>query len=345
MAQTIDKKQAMETILKEWSDLIDPKIKEILNLGAEKEFSQLINYQINAGGKRLRPAICIAGFLIFSKKINDILPTAAGLEILHNCTLIYDDIIDNSRIRREKPTVWAHFGKSIAQCIGMDYSVAIFQAANQSKFPIETSKIFSRTMKAVVEGEILDILFEQSGRKGEKYIISHRYNQISEKDYLKMIGKKTASLIEACCEAGALTAGASQSQINYLKKYGYHLGIAFQITDDILDIFGEGKKFGKKIGKDIEERKLGNLVIFYALQELSLKQKKRFLNILRKSRIVNEDIRQAVQLIKKTGAKEKSLTLAKKHIQKAKNCLKKLPQNKWNNFLADLADFVVKREK
>ncbi|MBM3251130.1 MAG: polyprenyl synthetase family protein, partial [Candidatus Nealsonbacteria bacterium] len=260
------KEKEIELVFKKWRRPIDSKIKEILNRSVDKETEKLVNYQVAAGGKRFRPVLTIISCLACGGKVKDVLYPAAGLEILHNCTLIYDDIIDNSLLRRGKPTVWFKFGKSIAECVGIDYSAAIFQAANKSMHPTEISEIFARTMKAVVDGEILDILFEYSGRKDEKYIIENRYNKITERDYLEMVSKKTASLIQACCETGAISAKAKKSERNGLKNYGFNLGLAFQIQDDILDIFGEEKEFGKKIGKDIEERKLGNIVIFYALK-------------------------------------------------------------------------------
>lgn len=338
-------KEKIEIIFKKWMRLVDPKIKEILELSVDEKTQKLVNYQIAAGGKRIRPALAIASCLVCGGKIENALYPAAGLEILHNCTLIYDDIIDNSNLRRNKPTTWFKFGRSVAQCVGIDYSAAVFQAANKSKYPVETSEIFSKTMKMVVEGEILDILFEQSGRKNEKYIIENRYGEITEKDYLKMISKKTASLVQACCEIGAMSAEAKKSEVNALKNYGFNLGIAFQIRDDILDIFGEEKEFGKKIGKDIEERKLGNIVVFYALKEFSQKEKKEFLSILRKNEIRNEDVKKGLKLIDKTRAKEKSFFLGTKYIKKAKENIKNLPQNKWNKFLAEIADFVIKRVK
>jgi len=331
--------------LEKWTKLVDPKIKEILSLSVSKRMQKLINYQVAMGGKRFRPALTIASCLVCNGKIEDALYPAAGLEILHNYTLIYDDIIDNSELRRGKPTVWFNFGKSIAQCIGMDYGASIFQAANRSKNSFVISEIFSKTIKNVVEGEILDILFEQSKREDEKYIMKNRYKNITEDDYLKMVSKKTSSLICACCEVGALVAEARESEIKALKNYGFNLGAAFQIKDDILDIFGEEKDFGKKIGKDIEERKLGNVVIFHALKEFSSKEKEEFLKILRKDKIESQDIKKAVNLIKKTKAQERSFSFGEKYIERAKESLKKLPKNKWNEFLSEIADFVIKRKK
>jgi geranylgeranyl diphosphate synthase type I len=334
-----------QKFFKETSKLVDAKIKEILNISVDKKNQKLVNYQVATGGKRLRPALAIASCLTCGGKIEDVLYPAAGLEILHNCTLIYDDIIDNSNLRRGKPTTWFKFGRSIAECIGLDYTASLFQAAQKSKFPVEISEIFAKTMKAIIEGEILDILFEQSGREDEKYVIKNRFRKITKSDYLKMVGKKTAFLFQSCCEVGALSARAKKIEREALKNYGFNLGVAFQIKDDILDIFGEEKEFGKKIGKDIEERKLGNIVIFYALKEFSQKEKNKFLAILRKNKIEEKNIKEALRLIKKTEAEEKSFLFGKHYIEKAKENLKKLPKNKWSNLLVQIADLVLVRNK
>ena len=325
--------------------IVDFKIKEILSVYVDKKTQKLVNYQIEVGGKKIRPILAVVSCLVCKGKINDVLYPAVGLEILHNYTLIIDDIIDNSDLRRGKPTTWFKFGRSIAMCVGMDYSAAVFQTANRTKNSIKISELLAKTLKTIVDGEILDILFEQSGRENEKYVVDNRYQEITQQDYLKMISKKTAALFEASCEIGGISAEAKKSQIRALKNYGFNLGMAFQISDDILDIFGRKKEFGKKIGKDIEERKLGNIVILYAFRELCLSKRKKFLSILRKKIIKDKDIKEAVGLIAKTKAKEKSSLLAKKYIQKAKQSLKCLPQNKWNNMLNNIADFVIKRNK
>lgn len=339
-------KETIESVFKKWTRLVNPKIKEILNVSVDKKTQGLVNYQMTTGGKRLRPVLTIASCLCCGGKIKDVLYPAAGLEILHNCTLVYDDIIDNSNKRRGKPTVWSRYGRSMTECIGLDYAAAIFQAANKSRYPVRISEIFAITLKEIMDGQILDILFEQSGRESERYVTENRFQKIDEKDYLKMVSKKTASLIKACCETGAVSASAKTNEVKALRSYGFNLGIAFQIRDDILDIFGKEKEFGKKIGKDIQERKLGNIVIFYALEELkSAKEKSRLLAILRKNEIKDKDIKKALMLISKTKAKEKSFALEKEYVKKAKENLEKLPKNKWNEFLTKLADFVIERNK
>jgi geranylgeranyl diphosphate synthase, type I len=324
---------------------IDPVIKKILALNISPNLEQIMNYQISAGGKRVRPIFLFASCLLLNGKLKDALNPAAGLEILHNYSLIVDDIIDNSEIRRNKPTVWKKYGKDIAQCIGIAYSASIFQAALLSKNPEKVSDVFARAIKEIVEGEILDILYERAGRENEPYVTQKRWKQITEKDYLKMIGKKTASLCATSCELGAISANGTEKQKSYLRNYGYNVGIAFQIIDDLLDVFGKEKNFGKKIGKDIEERKGGNIVILLALKELSSEKRKKLSLILEKKRITQKDIREAIKMIKETEAQKKTLLMAEKYAKKAKGYLKFLPNNKWNQALVLFADFMVSRNK
>ena len=338
--------QAPDIFLRRVARLVDPIIKEVLLLSVDEKRKKLVNYQISTGGKRLRPALAVASCLTCGGMAEDALYPAAGVEILHNCSLIYDDIIDNSSLRRGKSTVWSKFGTSIAQCVGLDYSAAIFQAANRSRNPLEVSELFARTMKAVVEGEIRDILLEQRGRDGEKYVVRHRRRTVEQEDYLQMVSQKTACLMQVSCEVGAISAGAEEEQRDALRAYGFNLGVAFQIGDDILDIFGEEQEFGKKIGKDIEERKMGNIVILHALDELtSSGEHRELLAILRKNRLNDRDVHKALNLISSTGARQRSLLLGQEYSARAKRSLQGLPENKWNGFLARIVDSAIDRKR
>lgn len=338
-------KESLNSTLDKFSKSITPIIKKILVLNVDEDFQKIVEYQILTGGKRLRPALTSMACLLLGGKFKEVLYPAAGLEILHNYSLIVDDIIDNSNLRRGKATSWFKFGESIAQCAGIDYSAAAFQAANRTKEPAKVSELFAKAIKAIVDGEILDILFEQRGRNEEAYVVKNRYRNITQEDFFKMVSKKTATLFQTCCEVGGIIANAKEEKLKALRNYGFNLGVAFQIQDDILDIFGKEKSFGKKIGKDIIERKGGNIVILLALKELNLAGKKKLLGILRKKKIAQEDIKEAMNLIKKTNSYQKAILLGQKFVEKAKEALRQLPQNKWNDILANLADFVIEREK
>ena len=341
----LKKRKELNQLFKESTKIVDPVIQELLKLYIDKKFHKLISYQVSTGGKRLRPALAIISCKLLGGKIKDVLYPAAGLEILHNCTLIVDDIIDHSQLRRRKPTVWFKFGKSVAECMELDYLAAAFEGANRSTKSVLISEIFASTLKTILDGEIYDILFEQRGRESEPYIVKNRYRKITKQDYYKMVSKKTAVLFQSCCEVGGICANVKKKQLDALKNYGFNLGIAFQIRDDILDIFGEEKKFGKKIGKDIEERKLGNIVILFTLDKLPKIEKEKFLRIIRKKEIKNKDIKEVIKLIKKTDSYQKTYSLAERFAGKAKENLKILPKNKWNEALENLADFAIQRNK
>jgi geranylgeranyl diphosphate synthase type I len=323
--------------------IVEPAIKRILSASTHKKYHHIIKYQISAGGKRLRPVLAILVCKMMGGREKDILYPAAALEILHNYTLIIDDIIDHGKLRRNKPTVWKKFGKSMAECIAIDYVASVFDIPNEQKNKNEITRILAKTLKSVTDGQFFDVLFEQSGREDENYVVKNRYSQISLKDYFEMVRKKTASLFMACAEIGGLAGGAPAGKIKLLKNFGLNLGIAFQIQDDILDIFGDEKKFGKKIGKDIMERKLGNLVILLAMAEFNLREKEKFLSILRKPRIKNSDVARGIALLKKTNAQVKAQKLAMNFIKKAKRALAELPPNKWNKILGELVDFLADR--
>lgn len=323
----------------------DPVIIEELIENTSKKFHPLIKHQIETGGKRIRPALAIACCHLFGGKVSDILKPACGLEILHTYTLIIDDIIDNGLFRRNKPTVWAKYGKSIADCIAIFYVASIFQTATKSQKPAEVSELFSKTLKILIQGEILDILFEREGRREEPYVIEKRPKSIPFNQYLEMISQKTACLLEACCELGGIMANAKPKEIEALKEYGVSFGIAFQMQDDILDMFGDEKSFGKKIGKDIEERKGGNLVLMMAFKKLLPKDKARINSIMCQNKITEPDKKEIMDLIRKTDALVKSMEMARSYAEQAKKALNKLPQNQWNELLADLVDYVVERGK
>ena len=339
------KKKEIISFLEKVRKLVDPKIKELLNLYVDKKFEKLVNYQVETGGKKLRASLIVLSCLVCGGKTEDALYPAAGIEILHNYSLMIDDIIDHSFWRRRKKTCWKKFGNSMTECLGFIYSTAVFQAARFSKKPDLILDKLAEALKVLAQGEIMDILFEQSGRDEESYVQKNRYQEVNLDNYLEMVSKKTAALIRAAMEIGGICGRATKKEITALKNYGFNLGIAFQIKDDILDIYGKEKKFGQRIGQDIRERKLGSILTFYALKEMSSENKKRLLAILKKKKITEKDVRRAIKMIKETGAKEKATKLGEEYVKRAKEHLRNLPRNKWTRLLEDIGDFVMKREK
>ena len=204
-----------------------------------------LRYMIELGGKHIRPHLCLTTYALFRDNIDDsVLQPAAALELFHTFTLFHDDIMDRSPLRRGKPSVWAKWGEDTAILSGDVMLIEAYkhlEKAPQRVLPALLN-LFSTTASEVCEGQQLDMDFES-------------VESVSMEDYERMIGLKTAVLIACSAKFGALLAGVSQRQADALYRYGYELGMAFQIADDFLDVYGDEKTFGKPIGGDIVNAK------------------------------------------------------------------------------------------
>jgi geranylgeranyl diphosphate synthase type I len=339
------KSEELNSLFSKFSLKVEPVLNELLTKQVSPCFQEMLKYPVSTGGKRLRPFLCLVSCLASGGKLQDAIYPAAGLEILHNYSLIVDDTIDHGEIRRGQPTIQVKYGFSMAECVGADFAASLLNAASQSKNPKEVARIFAKTLKVLVDGEIEDILFERIGRENEPYVTQERPLEVSEEQYFEMIRKKTAFLLQTCCEVGGIMARADKTKLKALRDYGLNLGLAFQIQDDVLDMFGEEEKFGKKVGKDLEEHKGGNIVLVYALDELKGRGRDTILSILNHKRAKPSDIQKAISILNQTKAREKVGILKEKLAQKAQNSLKFLPSSKWTKVLAVLADFVIKRDQ
>ncbi|MEM3004184.1 MAG: polyprenyl synthetase family protein, partial [Candidatus Bathyarchaeia archaeon] len=243
-------------------------------------------------------------------------------------------------LRRGRPTVRAEYGDTQALLAGMFYREVIGEMAASLPISREVYALVVNAIKQTIEGERMDILFEQAGR-GEDYIARHRYRWVTPGLYFKVIMKKTAELIKAACLAGAVAAQAGKSQFKAISTYGEKVGLAFQVVDDFLDIFG--KETGKQRGKDILEHKLNNAVIVYALPEMNSQERSRLMKIVRTEKVDAARLRQAITLLESTGAKSKVQRLAKRLVEDAKRSLEALPETPARESLAELADFIAAR--
>lgn len=204
-----------------------------------------LRYMMAIGGKRVRPRLCLLAYSLFKDEIGEeILSPAAAIEVFHSFTLIHDDIMDKADVRRGVPTVHRKWDENTAILSGDVMSIESYRliAKTPAKALPRVLELFSATAAEVCEGQQLDMDFEN-------------LESVPMEDYIKMIGLKTAVLIACAAEMGAVVAGAENQNCRLLYKYGYDLGLAFQIADDWLDTYGDEKVFGKAIGGDIINNK------------------------------------------------------------------------------------------
>lgn len=217
--------------------------KEMLQLQLGNEPAALyepMRYMLALGGKRMRPVLTLMGCQLFGGKIEQSLPAALGLEVFHNFTLLHDDVMDNAPLRRASTTVHNKWNSNIAILSGD----AMFVKSCQLMMQVEDQKIrsvmelFMHTALQVCEGQQWDMDFEKQ-------------NDVSIARYLKMIELKTAVLLGCCLKVGAMTADAGEVDATHIYEFGKNIGIAFQLQDDLLDVYGDSEKFGKLSGGDI----------------------------------------------------------------------------------------------
>ena len=210
-----------------------------------------LRYMIGIGGKRVRPRLCLMAYALFKDSFDErILEPAAALEVFHSFTLIHDDIMDNSDMRRGVPTVCRKWDDNTAIISGDVMSIDSYRRIAKAPAEVlpQVMDLFTATAAQVCEGQQYDMEFE-------------KVKDVPMESYMKMIGLKTAVLIACSAKLGALIAGADARTCDLLYKFGYDLGLAFQITDDYLDTYGDSSIFGKKIGGDIINNKKTWLLI------------------------------------------------------------------------------------
>ena len=293
---------------------------------------------IEAGGKRLRPCLVLTSCEAVGGRAKDAIETAAALELLHNFTLIHDDIMDRDEFRRNVKTVHVLWGEPVAIIAGDALFAKVFEVlaanAKRLKLPaeraIELIDTISRASFEICQGQALDMLFE--GRK-----------DITEAEYLNMIGSKTGALLEASTRVGALLGGGKPKQVEALAEYGRLVGMAFQIRDDLLGVVGELEKFGKPIGSDIREGK-PTLVVVRALKAASKEDRKKLLHALGNRKASRVELKRAIEVLKRSGAVDYAAGKAREFVAQAKSKLGGLPDSEAKQFLLKLADFTVERE-
>jgi geranylgeranyl diphosphate synthase type II len=226
------------------------RVREKLDSSLPENLYRPISYSLQAGGKRLRPMLVLAGYSLFGDNPEEAIPAALALEIFHNFTLLHDDIMDKAEVRRNRPSVHIRYSENSAILSGDAMAFLAYRYLLQCKSEqIDTIlSLFTETAIGVCEGQQMDMDFENK-------------LEVSPEDYLEMIRLKSAVLLACALKTGGLLGGCSVSQAEWLYDAGINLGLAFQLQDDLLDTFGAEEVFGKKTGGDIVSNKNTYLLV------------------------------------------------------------------------------------
>ena len=316
-------------------DIFNIELEKYLKSGKPEVLYDAARHLPMAGGKRLRPAISMLSCEAVSGDIYQVMPLAMSLELIHNFTLVHDDIMDKSHLRRNTPTVHIKYGEPTAIIAGDLLFAKAFEIMHD--FPGDP-KVFKKldsglvkSIREVCEGQQLDIEFEKR-------------NNISEEEYFEMIGKKTSSLFIIAAEGGAIAGGGTIEEINAMKMYGEYLGLAFQIRDDYLDMSGNEETLGKDIGNDIRNGKK-TLIAVHSLNNSFGDDKIVFEKIFGNRNASEQDVKIVYDLFKELGSVEYVKNTSLKFCKQAKKSLSPLNNSNAKQVLMELAEFSIKREK
>lgn len=234
-------------------EILDKVNQALVHLSFDREPRGLyepIRYVLSLGGKRIRPVLMLMTYSLYKKDIEACMPAALGLEIYHNFTLLHDDLMDKAEARRGKPCVHKMWNDNTAILSGDSMLVLAFQMMQQCPAAVlpQVMSLFTETALEIDEGQQMDMDFEQR-------------LDVTEKEYIEMIRLKTSVLLACAMALGALQAGAKDEEVDLLHAFGEKLGLAFQLQDDLLDVYGDFASFGKRIGGDILENKKTFLLI------------------------------------------------------------------------------------
>ena len=287
--------------------------------------AEMMELALSGGGKRLRPALALLAGRFGTYDLNLMVPVATSIELLHAATLVHDDVIDNAITRRSRPTANARFHNSTTVMLG-DYMFAHAAELVARTGNIRVIRLFAHTLMVMARGEIGQDMSAYDSRQGVR-------------DYLTRIAGKTASLFATGCESGAIASDQPEDWIQALHDYGYSLGMAFQIADDILDFTGDEVEMGKSIGSDLMQGTL-------TLPSLLLLERYPEDNPIR--RLFNRPneqsyVAQAVAMIRESSIPEESYEMARTFCRNAHDALEVLPDAPARQTLYELIDHILER--
>jgi len=291
------------------------------------DINGLLEQISSRSGKMIRPGLVLLAGRCYGKITDKHLSVAAIIEMMHNATLLHDDVIDEGKKRRGLPTINSLWGNESAVLLG----------------DLILSNVFK--MCAQLESRVADIIATAAVRlcEGElRQVVQKHYWQLNEAEYIDVITEKSAVLFSSSCFLGGLLAGASESQAQSLADFGLNAGIAFQITDDLLDIVGDESKTGKTLGSDVDKHKL-TLALIHLLKAVDEKEKNNIITSFLDRKDSKYDKHALVEILNRHGSLEYARSRAREFVTTAKQALAGLEQSDFKDALIETADFMVGR--
>ncbi|MBU2622897.1 MAG: polyprenyl synthetase family protein [Proteobacteria bacterium] len=291
--------------------------------------SDVAGHILFAGGKRLRPLLMVLSARICGYKGNYDKVFSTTFEYLHAATLLHDDLVDGSKLRRGKPVANSIWGNSTAVLVG-DFLLARGLSIAAATGKLKVIKVIAGVTESMSQGEIHQLM-----RKGAL--------DLTEAEYMEIIWRKTAVLFEGACRISAFIANASKREEKAVSGYGYNMGMAFQMADDLLDYTLDTKALGKEVGADLKEGKL-TLPVIYALKEADRNDRLRMKAIIQNKNFLVRDFKLLIKLLEKYGGIAYTKDRAKWHIEKAKKTLRIFKPSKTKKVLEYIADYALLRK-
>ncbi len=304
-------------------ELVEKSLESVAEVDI-KLLSKLLNYVVSNGGKRIRPAFTLLAGKFGNYNLDKLIPMATAVELLHTATLVHDDIVDESPVRRGKQSVSQAYGEASALLLG-DYLFARAGSLVASTGNLRAVKLFAQTLMTISGGELaqIDAIFDM--KQGREY-------------YFDWISAKTASLFSMATESGAVLSDASEDIVTALKDYGHYFGIAFQVIDDVLDLIGQEAELGKPVGSDLNEGAVTLPAIIFAQ---SNPDGNLIRDIVEKGETENIPI--VIEKIRASNAINECFDIAVDYASRACRALDKLPKSDALEVLVGLANYIIKR--
>jgi geranylgeranyl diphosphate synthase type II len=314
-----------------YKSLVEKRL--LLLIKGKQPFSvyEPIRYIVAAGGKRVRAVLVMLSCEAVGGRASKALDAAAAIEILHNFTLVHDDVMDHADMRRGVSTIHKRWDENVAILAGDELVALAYRSLLKTKTPNlkKVLDVFTKAFIEVCEGQGFDKEFETR-------------NNVHLQEYLLMIEKKTACMIAAATEIGALIGEGSKREVTALRKFGQELGMAFQIQDDLLDIVGDEREFGKAIGGDVYEGKKTYLLL-KALEHVKGADKKLLQSIMPGNGITRTTVERVRTIYEQTGVLNRASEEVERHTLRARRALKVLPSSTAKEMLLWISDQLLRR--